>query len=120
MRFRLDENIPLELGELLREAGHDAKTVLDQGLGGFGDHDIAAACLREGRAIITFDTGFADIRRYPPAAYPGIVVLRLNSQSREHTLAVTGRLLRTTPHIDGKSLDGESWIVEETRVRVRT
>lgn len=116
MRFKLDENTPLELGELLRVAGHDAKTVLDQGLGGFGDHDITTACRREGRAIITFDTGFADIRRYPPTAYPGIVVLRLNNQSREHALAVTGRLLRM---FDGKSLDGQLWIVDETRVRVR-
>lgn len=116
MRFKLDENIPLELRELLRVAGHDAQTVLDQRLGGFGDQDIAAACRREGRVIITFDTGFADIRQYPPSAYPGIVVLRLNNQSREHTLAVTGRLLRT---LDGKSLDGQLWIVEETRVRVR-
>ena len=55
MRFKLDENIPLELREVLRVAGHDAQTVLDQGLGGFGDQDIAAACRREGRVIITFN-----------------------------------------------------------------
>ena len=81
MRFKLDENIPLELGELLRVAGHDAVTVLDQGHAGFVDRDVAAVCRREGRIVITFDTGFADIRHYPPSAYPGIVVLRLNNQS---------------------------------------
>ena len=116
MRFKLDENIPLELGDLLRLAGHDAQTVLDQGLGGSGDRDLAVACRREDRIIITFDTGFVDIRQYPPGAYPGIVVLRLNSQVREHTVAIGVRLLRA---LDGKSPAGQLWIVEETRVRVR-
>lgn len=116
MRFKLDEDIPLELGELPRVAGHDAVTVLDQGLGSVVDRDIAAVCRREGRVVITFDTGFADIRQYPPSAYPGIVVLRLNNQSREHTLTIGALLLRA---FGGESLDGQLWIVEETRVRVR-
>ena len=73
-------------------------------------------CCREDRTIITFDTGFADIRQYPPGANPGIVVLRLNSQVREHTVAIGVRLLRA---LDGKSLAGQLWIVGETRVRVR-
>ena len=116
MRFKLDENLPSELGDVLRQAGHDAQTVLDQGLGGSRDQDLAAVCRREDRIIITFDTGFADIRQYPPSAYPGIVVLRLDSQARHHTLAIGTRLLRA---LVGKSLDGQLWIVEETRVRMR-
>ena len=34
MRFKLDENLPLELKRLFTESGHDAVTVLDQGMGG--------------------------------------------------------------------------------------
>jgi Domain of unknown function (DUF5615) len=33
MRFKIDENLPIEVAELLRAAGHDALTVLDQNLG---------------------------------------------------------------------------------------
>ena len=29
MRFKLDENPPAEFADLLREAGHDVRTVLD-------------------------------------------------------------------------------------------
>jgi Domain of unknown function (DUF5615) len=36
MKFKVDENLPLELAVSLREAGHDALTVLDQGLGAAG------------------------------------------------------------------------------------
>ena len=34
MRFKLDENLPIELKRRFTESGHDAVTVLDQGMGG--------------------------------------------------------------------------------------
>ena len=37
MKFNLDENLPIEAALLLREAGHDAVTVLDQYMGGYAD-----------------------------------------------------------------------------------
>lgn len=117
MRFKLDENLPTELTDLLRDAGHDAKSVLDQGLGGASDDHIAAVCRHEGRAVVTLDTDFAEIRRFPPSAHPGIAVLRLANQSRDRILAIVRRLLLA---LAGDSLNGELWIVDETRVRVRT
>jgi len=33
MQFKVDENLPIEVAELLNVAGHDALTVLDQKLG---------------------------------------------------------------------------------------
>ena len=116
MRFKLDENLPVELADLFRKADHDAVTVLDQGLGGARDPDLASACVREGRVIVTFDTDFSDIRTYPPGAYSGLVVFRLNSQARDHVLGIGTRFLRALP---GAGLDGQLWIVEESRIRVR-
>ena len=116
MRFKLDENLPIELAEAFREAGHDAVTVLDQDLGGARDPDLASTCLREGRAIVTFDTDFANIRTYPPSAYPGLVVLRLASQARVHVLEIGRRLLNA---MSGTALEGQLGIVEESRIRVR-
>ncbi len=40
MRFKLDENLPMELAGLLRDAGHDVSTVLDQQLGGSSDEEV--------------------------------------------------------------------------------
>ena len=37
MRVKLDENLPLQLRRLFTESGHDAATVLDQGIGGATD-----------------------------------------------------------------------------------
>ena len=72
MKFKLDENLPVELAESLGKAGLDAVTVVAQDLGGHPDPDIMPVCRIEGRALITLDVGFADIRSYPPESCPGI------------------------------------------------
>ncbi|WP_420454204.1 DUF5615 family PIN-like protein [Rubrivirga sp.] len=116
MRFKLDENLPAEAADVLREGGHDAATVLEQEMGGEPDPTVAVACQREGRALVTLDTDFADIRTYPPAEHPGLLVLRLRQQDKPHVLAVLRRVL---PLFDVEPLTGRLWIVGEERVRVR-
>jgi len=74
MKFKLDENLPVEASTLLREAGHDALTVLDQNMGGEPDEHIIQICSQEKRALITLDLDFADINTYPPSNYHGITV----------------------------------------------
>ena len=41
MKFKTDENLPLQAAELLRSAGHDADSVLDEGLSGTSDPNLA-------------------------------------------------------------------------------
>ena len=116
MRFKLDENLSGKLTRLFAEAGHDAVTVGEQGMTGEGDAGVASVCAAEGRVLVTLDTDFADIRVYPPERYPGIVVLRLGRQGPRHQMEVVSRLLR---QLSGPSLQGQLWIVEDTRVRIR-
>lgn len=47
MRFKVDENLPVEAAERLRQAGHDATTVAEQRLSGATDASLAALCQRE-------------------------------------------------------------------------
>ena len=116
MRFKLDENLPIELAELFRRSGHDAQTVFDEELAGADDAEIASVCIRERRAIVALDMDFADIRAYPPPEHAGIVVFRLDDQARDHVLGVGARFLRA---LSRTSLDGQLWIVEESRIRLR-
>jgi predicted nuclease of predicted toxin-antitoxin system len=116
MKFKVDEHLPVELADLLNNAGHDAVTVHDQRLGGAKDHEIAPVCQREGRAFLTFDLGFSDIRSYPPLDYPGLLVLRLKSQDKPHVLKVCERLLKI---LETEDVEHSLWIVEESRVRIR-
>ncbi len=115
--FKIDENLPAEVGWILKELGHDALTVLDQRMGGRPDEDLARVCREEGRAIFTLDLDFANILRYPPSEHRGIVVLRLPSTDKPTILAAVREvapLLATLP------VDRRLIIIEEGRVRVRS
>jgi predicted nuclease of predicted toxin-antitoxin system len=116
MKFKIDENLPIEVSRLLGQAGHDAVTVVAQELSGSPDADIASVCQSESRALITLDTDFADIRLYPPAEYPGLIVLRLRSQAKPHVLEIVNHLTRL---FQREVVAGRLWIVEEERVRIR-
>ncbi len=116
MRFKLDENLPFQLKRLFMDSGHDADTVLDEGMGGASDPEVMAACLVEERVLVTQDADFADIRAYPPREYPGIIVFRLANQSRDTVMEVGTRLIRTLAR---SSPEGHLWIVEDARVRIR-
>ncbi len=116
MQFKTDENLPEEVAELLRSAGHDASTVTEQGLGGEPDPDLASLCQREQHALVTLDLGFSDIRAYPPEEYHGLIVFRLKRQDKVHVVEVLERLL---PVLETEALARRLWIVEEQRVRIR-
>ena len=116
MLVKLDENLPVQLTALFTASGHDAATVVDEGLGGAPDGAIASACMAEGRVLITLDLDFADIRTYPPKAYPGIVVFRLPRAVRDAVLEVGAVLIQ---QLRESSPEGQVWIVEDSRIRIR-
>jgi len=112
----MDENLHEDAADLLRQNGHDALTVYDQGLRGRDDSEIADVCRREQRVLVTLDLDFADVRVYPPAGYAGIIVLRLHNQSGPAVLRVLQRIL---PLFATEALACNLWIVDEAHVRVR-
>jgi predicted nuclease of predicted toxin-antitoxin system len=114
--FKTDENLPVDAAALLRQAGLDVATVLDERLGGVADAGILRVCRSEGRALITLDVDFANIDAYAPADYPGIVVLRLGRQDKGHVISVLSSVVTRLAAAD---LKGRLWIVEETRIRER-
>ena|SRR5579872_2043565 len=116
MLFKTDENLPLAVRDSLRAAGHDASSVVDQGMVGRLDSEIASVCRAEGRAIVTLDKDFADIRTFPPQDYAGIIVIRSALQSKAAVLRVFKPVLQL---LAVEPLAGHLWIVDETNVRIR-
>ena len=53
MKFKIDENLPVDVAQLLREAGHDVYSVHEQGLVGAKDQVLAEVCRSETRAMVT-------------------------------------------------------------------
>ncbi|HYA42749.1 MAG TPA: DUF5615 family PIN-like protein [Syntrophobacteraceae bacterium] len=116
MKFKIDENLPVEMADLLTRAGHDALTIPDERLSGTVDTEAISICRSERRVLVTLDTDFANIRAYPPEDFDGIVVLRLKRQDKPYVLEVFARLV---PVISNESLSGSLWIVDENRIRIR-
>ena len=116
MLFKIDENLPVEVADLLRQHGHDAVTVGDQQLAGHPDVDVAQVCRSEQRAIITLYLDFADVRVYVPTDYAGIIVLRPNVQAISTILRLINQVI---VEFASKPLVGHLWIVDDNRVRIR-
>lgn len=117
MRFKIDENLPVEIAELLCKHGHDALTIFDQQMTGAPDPNVAKVCVDEQRALVTLDLDFSDIRTYPPHRYPGIVVLRPHSQDRKTVVSLMRRLVAVLA--SSEVLSGTLWLVQEDGIRIR-
>jgi len=116
MKFKIDENLPIQAAQKLRAAGHDVMTIVEQEMVGHPDESVAKICRKERRVLVTLDLDFADIRAYPPHEYPGILVLRLLRQDKAFVLDVLDKIL---PFLNQEPLDKRLWIVEKNRIRIR-
>lgn len=116
MKFKTDENMPIEAADDLRQAGHDAMTVADQHLAGQPDVRVADVCKAEGRVVVTLDLDFADIRAYPPSDYAGIIVLRPSVQTSANIRRLVGQVIALLPT---EPLIEHLWIVDEGQIRIR-
>ncbi|OQB37589.1 MAG: hypothetical protein BWY09_01573 [Candidatus Hydrogenedentes bacterium ADurb.Bin179] len=115
MKFKTDENIPVDVLSVMVLRGHDVASVYTQSLQGTSDSHLASVCAAEGRALLTLDLDFANIAAYPPEKYCGILVLRPHNQSIPMIHILVRKLLamleQETPH-------GALWIVEPDRIRI--
>lgn len=117
MRFKIDENLPVEVASILQQADHDAETVHSEQLTGANVQQLFSICQKENRVLVTLDIGFADIRTYPPANFGGLIVLRLKRQDKQYVLDIIHKII---PAFEKKELEGHLWIVEEKRIRIRS
>ncbi len=102
MTFKIDENLPAELDSELCEVGHEAETVFTEGIAGSSDNDLLRTVCREDRILLTLDKGIANIRQYPPAAFPGIVLFRPDAMGRGEVLRFVRRHLREVLKLEVK------------------
>ena len=117
MKFKIDENLPIEIAGLLRNAGYDPVTVIEQNLSGTSDANLSVICQKENRILVTLDNDFSDIRTFPPEKFSGIIILRLNRQDKVHVLEVFSHAMNLFPK---EPLEKHLWVVEENKIRIRS
>ncbi len=84
MEFLLDANLPKRL---IKEIKTKYKFNCSRVSGGLTDEDIYRLCIKREKVLLTLDTDFLNILRYPPKKHPGIVVFRLKNQSYRQVVA---------------------------------
>lgn len=119
VKFLIDEILPLSIVTIATSRGHDAVHARDAGLRGRDDAAIAQAAQNDGRALVTMDSDFADIRTYPPGRFSGVVVL--NPEANASVARIESLFTAfLSSEAASESLAGKLLIVDPGRVRVRT
>jgi hypothetical protein len=116
VKFKVDENLPVELVADLRAAGHEAQTVPEEGLAGAPDPALIEKVRSEGRALLTMDKGIANAQAYPPERYAGIILFRPRTSGRGAVLTFVRRHL---PALLSTDLAGHLLVVSERGIRIR-
>jgi len=116
VRFKVDENLPVEAAEILCAYGFEAETVWDESLTGAEDEAIATRVRAERRILVTLDLDFSNIWAYPPDEYAGIIVFGLKMQDKATVLSYVRRVLTA---LKTRNPDQELWIVQHDRIRFR-
>jgi predicted nuclease of predicted toxin-antitoxin system len=114
MKIKLDENLDPQFSSLLVAEGHDADTVIDEGISGFSDKEVYDVCLASKRVLITLDLDFSNPFHFPPEKASGIIVLR---PARPSLPLIKSLFLALLPALRSKSFEGKLWIVEQGRIR---
>jgi predicted nuclease of predicted toxin-antitoxin system len=116
MRIKLDENVPDDVIEPLKNLGHDVDTVKEEGLSGEADPGVWAAAQKDHRFLVTQDHYFADIRHHPPGTHEGVLLLRLPQTGR---LQAMKRVREIFEGNDVTQWVGCNVVANENHVRVR-
>ncbi|SFR14563.1 DUF5615 family PIN-like protein [Desulfoscipio geothermicus] len=118
MRIKIDENMPVDVIDVFENTGHEAHSVYSEGIEGCSDRQLIAICKKEQRVLITLDNDFSNIFAYPPEKFKGIIVLRVENQSKRAVITLVNKLLPVLASSEEK-ICGNLWIVEENRIRIR-
>lgn len=116
IRVQVDEDLPRQVADVFVQHGHDAVTVVMQGWQGLADDALWPRVQQEQRWLITADKGFADLHMYPPGSHAGVVLFRLDEESRRGYLELTQTALE---RLRFEELTGAVIVVTRRGIRIR-
>lgn len=117
MRFLADMGVDVRIAQWLREQGHDAKHVRDEGLQRLPNGEIFHKALAEQRVILTFDLDFGEIAALAKGRTISVILFRLHNTRTPHVVERLSAVLGDST----KALEqGAVVVVEESRHRIRS
>jgi len=118
VEFLIDASLPKSVAAAIAAADHRASRVSGSPLADAPDERIASHARSNGMALITRDVDFADVRRFPPSDFHGIVVVSAPEHATASMIAGLVSELLSNAEVVAR-LPGRLAIVEFGRVRLR-
>ena len=84
MKFLADMGISPRVVSALRERGHEAVHLQEQGLGKLPDGDILAKARAEGRVLLTHDLDFGELLAASHGELPSVIIFRLKDMRADN------------------------------------
>lgn len=116
MRFLADMGVDVRIVRWLRERGHDATHLRDQGLQRLSNGEIITKAVSENRVVLTFDLDFGEIVALSRTIGTSIITFRLYNTRTSH---VIDRLSAVLTESESELEQGVLITVEESRHRIR-
>ncbi len=118
MNFLADMNVDWRIVVWLRERGHDATHLRDQGLQRMQDVNIFAKAQREKRIVVTFDLDFGEIAAATSGKPASVILFRLQNTRTSFVIQ------RLAPLLESETAklalaNGAVVVVEDSRYRIR-
>jgi predicted nuclease of predicted toxin-antitoxin system len=118
MNFKLDENVPLILKQIIEKSGpHQVETIFHENISGINDQQLIQLCKKEERILITQDNDFVNIDLFPDFTHCGIIIIKSLTQGKK---AVKNIFERFLTNFDLKNVKNEVIIIESTQYKIRS
>ncbi len=113
MKFKLDENNPWILKDVIENVGqHEVDSVFHENITGINDKELNKRCFEENRVLITLNSDFIN----PLDEFYGIIIMRSIKQGKNAVKELFERFLKS--YSLSESI-GKIIIIEPDQIRVR-
>ncbi|MBB4060120.1 putative nuclease of putative toxin-antitoxin system [Salinibacter ruber] len=120
MQFFADHCVPRSIGDTLESEGHEVIRLSARLRVDAEDSAVIEESQKIGAILLSLNGDFADLLRYPPEEYGGIVALQVRNRP-EAIPSIMDRLLEYLgQHPDRSHYVGKLLLVEAHRIRVRS
>lgn len=116
MKFLADMGISPRVVEVLRQKGHDAIHLAEQGLHRMMDSDILQKARLENRVLLTHDLDFGELLAASGGSLPSVIIFRLKDMRAPNVSRHLSSIIKQQSEALNK---GAVCSVTEQKVRIR-